>query len=153
MRRLAISAAVAAVALLLTGCGESAPAPADDTSISEDATLDDPAPVVDEPLADQAEDPDTTEYLAAAGIDDVMVKRLATIAEANNYAATIPMTPDGAQSLAVRLVDVCRDIAAGEWTYEGHEADDISMGGTPAQAGAMRRFMQATYCPAVQPGK
>jgi hypothetical protein len=115
--------------------------------------LDDAAVAEEEPTAEESEDTPVPDFLTEAGIDDAMLNRVTAVAEANNYAATIPMDPESVQALAVRLVDVCRQVAAGEWTYEGHEADDISADGTPAQAGAMRRFMQDTFCPAVQPEK
>ncbi|MEV6653938.1 hypothetical protein [Streptomyces sp. NPDC051219] len=150
-RAFAALAALPLAVALLTGCGESEPTPVDDTEDTS-SVLDDPAPAEDEPI-EQTEDPEVAEFLLNAGIDDVMLKRVANVAETNNYAAAIPMTPDGVQMLALRLVDVCREIAAGDWTYEGHEADDISNGGTPAQAGAMRRFMEGTFCPAVKPEK
>lgn len=152
MRRLAASAALAAV-LLMTGCGESNSAGADDTSISEETVPDDAAVAEDEPTAEESEDTSVPDFLTEAGIDDAMLTRVAAVAEANNYAATFPLDPESVQGLAVRLVDVCRKVEAGEWTYEEHEADDISAGGTPAQAGAMRRFMEGTFCPAVQPEK
>jgi hypothetical protein len=131
MRRIRALAAV----LLLTGCGESDSAGTDDTSISEETVLDDAAVTEEEPTAEESEDTSVPDFLTEAGIDDAMLNRVTAVAEAN------------------RLVDVCRQVAAGEWTYEGHEADDISTGGTPAQAGAMRRFMQDTFCPVVQPEK
>lgn len=150
-RRTRLALTLAGIALALTGCGSS-PTPADDESTSSVEDIVDPVPTEDTPEA-ETEDSYASDYLTDVGIDELMVKQLANVAENNGYAASIPMDADGAVGMAAHLVDVCRDIAAGEGTYDGHEADDISMGGTPAQAGAMRRFMEETFCPAVKPEK
>ncbi|MFJ9718997.1 hypothetical protein ACIRPQ_24205 [Streptomyces sp. NPDC101213] len=149
MRRLAV-AGLAAALLLLTGCG-SGDAPAD---TGEEQAAQDTAPwetPVEEPVSEETEDTSVQDALDEAGVTDAMVRQLAAVAEANNYAATIPMGDDSARLFATVIVDHCREVALGRKTWEFYAEEDMSTGGTQAQVDAMYGFTKRTFCPSLNP--
>ena len=145
---------LASALLLLTGCGSDS-APSDSGSgerTVREAPVEATVPT-EEPTAEEAEDTSVQDYLEEAGITDVMVKRLAAVAEANNYAATVPMDEESAQLFATVIADHCRDVASGKKTWKFYADEDMSTGGTQAQVDAMYGFAEHTFCPSLKPAK
>jgi hypothetical protein len=148
MRRLSI-VGFAAGLLFLTGCSsDSDSADTSDEPVAEE-TVQEEVPV-EEPTAEEAEDTSVQDALDEAGVSDVMVRQLAAVAEANNYAATVPMTDDSARLFATLIVDHCREVAAGRKTWDFYADEDMSTGGTQAQVDAMYGFAKRTFCPSLK---
>ncbi|MFD8203578.1 hypothetical protein [Streptomyces sp. NPDC059701] len=92
------------------------------------------------------------DYLDEHGITDAMVRRLAAVAEANNYADP-PMGDESARLFATVIGDHCETVASGERTWNYYKEDDKSTGGTQAQVDAFYGFTQDTFCPSMKTGE
>ncbi|GJF24726.1 MULTISPECIES: hypothetical protein [Streptomyces] len=142
-------AGLAAAVLLLTACGsDSEPASSSPDEVTEPLTEEPAAP---EPAVEETQDTSVQDYLDEHGITDAMVRQLAAVAEANNYADP-PMDDESAKLFATVIGDHCEKVASGELTWNYYKEDDKSTGGTQAQVDAFYGFTEDTFCPSMKPG-
>lgn len=160
-RRAAGTALIVAAALTVCGCGsDTQPSAAHTSAASEDATAD-VVPEAEsdseaEPVETTAEDDTSIEdFLAAAGVDDVLVNQLGEIGDANNYGLGVGVETslEDRRRLATSQVDTCRNVAVGYRTWDGIQYSDESDGATEDQATAMADFLRTEFCPHVAPLK
>ncbi|MGV9700510.1 hypothetical protein ACWDTR_32705 [Streptomyces sp. NPDC003470] len=144
-------AGLAAALLLLTACGSDA----EPASTSRPDEVTEPLteePAAPEPAVEDSQDTSVQDYLDEHGITDAMVRRLAAVAEANNYADP-PMGDESARLFATVIGDHCETVASGERTWNYYKEDDKSTGGTQAQVDAFYGFTQDTFCPSMKTGE
>ncbi|MFM9702121.1 hypothetical protein [Streptomyces galilaeus] len=160
-RRAAGTALIVAAVLTVGGCGsDTQPSAAHTSAASEDVTTDSAPEAESEPDAEPAEttagdDTSIEDFLAAAGVDDVLVNQLGEIGDANNYGLGVGVETglEDRRRLASTQVDTCRNVAVGYRTWDGIQSSDESGGATEDQAAAMADFLQTEFCPHVAPLK
>lgn len=139
-----------ASALLLGGCwGEVKPGGLSDDPTPRPSQAAESARPTNE--ASDAGDTSVVDFLREAGIDDALVNRLGEVGDANGYGidSDTATTLEQRRGFAVVQVGTCRDVAAGEQTWEGVRADDVENGASDAQASAMVSHLRTVFCPRV----
>ncbi|MEV7796975.1 hypothetical protein AB0O68_34230 [Streptomyces sp. NPDC087512] len=149
MRRF-VMVGLAAATLILAACSnDSEPVGTSHEEVAEPLTEETAAP---ESTVQETEDTSVQDYLDEHGISDAMVRQLAAVAEANNYADP-PMDEESAKLFATVIGDHCQTVAAGERTWNYYKKDDKSTGGTQAQVDAFYGFAEDTFCPSMKTEK
>jgi len=86
--------------------------------------------------------------LADAGVTAADVAALAAVARSTGYLNT--SSQQDIESLAVLWVGLCRDVAAGERTWDELAALDVSIGTSEGDASAMTQYVASRLCPKVR---
>lgn len=97
-----------------------------------------------------ASDDSLERALQLAGVTEQAIGRLADVAKSTGYVSSeVTREGESGRSFAYMAVLECREVQAGDKTWEGSYEEAVTTGADPADALRMTRHLQYVFCPGV----